>query len=36
MAKIYARMIRSGRMTLDEVPGLWRAEVAAMLKKEGA
>lgn len=31
MAKIYVRMIQSGRMTLGDVPPLWREEVAALL-----
>ena len=31
MAKIYVRMIKAGRMTVDEVPKRWRAEVEALL-----
>ena len=31
MAKIYYRMIKSGRMTIDEVPARWRASVQEML-----
>ena len=31
MAKIYARKIRDGKMTIDEVPLKWRAEVEALL-----
>ena len=31
MVKIYIRMIRAGRMTIDEVPQRWRDEVAAAL-----
>lgn len=31
MAKIYYRMIKSGRMTIDEVPTRWRASVQKML-----
>ena len=31
MAKIYYRMIKSGRMTIDEVPTRWRASVREML-----
>lgn len=31
MAKIYYRMIKSGRMTIDEVPSRWRASVQKML-----
>lgn len=31
MARIYYRMITSGRMTIDEVPLRWRASVQEML-----
>lgn len=31
MAKIYARKIREGQMTLDQVPSKWRAEVEKLL-----
>lgn len=31
MAKIYYRMIKSGRMTINEVPSRWRASVQKML-----
>ena len=31
MVKIYYRMIKSGRMTIDEVPTRWRASVQEML-----
>lgn len=31
MVKIYVRMIRAGRMTLDDVPERWREEVAAAM-----
>ena len=31
MAMIYVRWIKSGKMTIDDVPKKWRAEVAAML-----
>ena len=34
MAKIYVRMIKAGRMTIDEVPERWRAEVEALLAAE--
>lgn len=34
MAKIYVRMIRAHRMTIDEVPERWRAEVEALLTAE--
>ena len=31
MAKIYYRMIKTGRMTIDDVPTRWRAAVQALL-----
>lgn len=31
MAKIYYRMIKAGRMTIEEVPTRWRAAVQALL-----
>ena len=31
MAKIYVRKIREGKMTIDDVPERWRAEVEALL-----
>ena len=31
MAKIYAKKIRAGQMTIDDVPTKWRAEVEALL-----
>lgn len=31
MAKIYYRMITTGRMTIDDVPTRWRAAVQALL-----
>lgn len=31
MAKLYAKRIRAGKMTLEEVPERWRAEVEALL-----
>ena len=31
MAKIYYRMIKTGRMTIDEVRNRWRASVQKML-----
>ena len=33
MAKIYARWIRAGRMTLEDVPARWREAVKEELKK---
>ena len=35
MAKLYAKRIMSGKMTLDEVPEHWRAEVEELLAKMG-
>ena len=35
MAKLYCLMIRKGRLTIDDVPKRWRAEVEALLKAEG-
>ena len=31
MAKIYARKIRAGEMTIDDVPSRWREAVLAIL-----
>lgn len=31
MAKIYARSIKAGKMTIEDVPERWRAEVEALL-----
>ena len=31
MAKIYARKIKDGKMTIDEVPLKWREEVEKLL-----
>lgn len=31
MAKIYARLILNGSMTLEDVPTRWRADVEALL-----
>lgn len=33
MAKIYVRQIKAGKMTIDEVPVRWRAEVEELLKE---
>lgn len=33
MAKIYYRQILSGKITLDDVPSKWRAEVEALLNQ---
>ena len=32
MVAIYVRWIKAGRMTLDDVPTLWRDQVAAALE----
>ena len=32
MAAIYVRLIKAGRMTADEVPARWRAQVGTLLK----
>lgn len=34
MAKIYYKKIRSGEMTIDEVPLRWREAVRAMLEED--
>lgn len=34
MAKIYAKRINAGLMTIEEVPGLWKKQVEKMLKEE--
>lgn len=34
MAKIYVRMIKADRMTIDQVPERWRAEVEALFAAE--
>lgn len=31
MAKIYARKIREGALTIDDVPSRWRAKVEKLL-----
>ncbi len=31
MAKIYARWIRAGKITIDDVPERWKAAVQALL-----
>lgn len=33
MAKLYANRIKAGKMTIDEVPARWRAEVEALLEE---
>lgn len=33
MVAIYVRLIKSGSMTLEDVPALWRAQVKSELEK---
>ena len=33
MAKLYAKRILNGKMTIEDVPAKWRAEVEALLNK---
>lgn len=35
MAKIYARRIKAGIMTIENVPMLWREKVKMLLEQEG-
>ena len=32
MAKIFAKQIKQGKITIDDVPVKWRAEVEALLE----
>lgn len=34
MAKIYARYVKNGSMTIDQVPPYWRAATQALLDAE--
>lgn len=34
MAKVYARMVKNGKMTLESVPEKWRAQVEKLLEEE--
>ena len=34
MAKIFAKRINAGLMTIDSVPSLWKKQVEKMLKEE--
>ena len=34
MAAIYARWIKAGKMTLEDVPEKWRDQVEALLEEE--
>lgn len=36
MAKLYYNMVKKGKMTIDEVPEKWRAEVQRMLDEDTA
>lgn len=31
MAKIYCKLVKAGRWTIEDVPELWRAQVQSML-----
>ena len=33
MVKLYVKRIRDGKMTIEDVPAKWRAEVEALLNK---
>ena len=35
MAKIYARRIKAGLMTIEDVPEIWREKVKQLLEQEG-
>lgn len=34
MAKVYARMVKSGKMTLERVPEKWRGQVEKLLRED--
>lgn len=34
MAKVYARMVKSGKMTLERVPEKWRGQVEQLLRED--
>ncbi|MEG0015735.1 MAG: CD1375 family protein [Gordonibacter sp.] len=34
MAKVYARLIREGKWTLEQVPLLWREQVRQMIEQD--
>ena len=34
MAKVYARLVRDGKWTIDQVPDRWREQVKALLNQE--
>lgn len=33
MAKVYVRMVRNGKMTLESVPEKWRGQVEKLLEE---
>lgn len=33
MSKVYARLVRAGKITLDDVPERWREEVRRLLEE---
>ena len=35
MEKIYARRIKAGIMTIEDVPEIWREKVKQLLEQEG-
>ena len=35
MVKIYVRRIKSGIMTIEDVPEIWREKVKQLLEQEG-
>lgn len=35
MAKIYARRIKAGIMTIEDVPEIWREKLKQLLEQEG-
>lgn len=35
MAKIYAKLVKAGTWTIEQVPERWRAQVEEMLAAEG-
>lgn len=36
IAKVWYRLVKSGKKTIDEVPERWRAEVQEMLDEDGS
>lgn len=34
MAKVYARLVREGKWTIEQVPDRWREQVKALLDQE--